>query len=205
MAYPEARQADTRLGSIVGSRALARLLICFSLYPELQLHFRALQRRTGLGIASLQAELARLVALGLVARQREGRRVIYCREARPEAWAAIRELIRVFADPVEVLREAFAGIPQIELAFVFGSCARGDAAPDSDVDVFVLGDGLDSARVGTAALEASVLIGRDVSLTRHTRQTLGDRRRRGSVFLRSVLNGPKHWIVGDARALRRVA
>lgn len=44
-------------------------------------------------------------------------------------------------DPVvEPLREALRGRQDVRLALLFGSRARGDARPDSDADVAVLGD-----------------------------------------------------------------
>lgn len=47
-------------------------------------------------------------------------------------------------DPVvESLREALRDRPEIRLALLFGSRARGKARPDSDADVAVLGENLD--------------------------------------------------------------
>lgn len=47
-------------------------------------------------------------------------------------------------DPaVEPLRKALSGCKDIRLALLFGSRARGQARPDSDADVAVLGENLD--------------------------------------------------------------
>jgi len=40
-------------------------------------------------------------------------------------------------EPVETLREALAGIPEVRLAVLFGSAGRGQARPGSDLDVLV--------------------------------------------------------------------
>jgi predicted nucleotidyltransferase len=41
---------------------------------------------------------------------------------------------------VAALRDFFAGLPEVRLAYLFGSLARGAAGPLSDVDVAVLAD-----------------------------------------------------------------
>lgn len=47
-------------------------------------------------------------------------------------------------DPaVEPLRKALSDHKEVRLALLFGSRARGQARPDSDADVAVLGEGLD--------------------------------------------------------------
>lgn len=122
------------LPAFLGSEARARLLTHFAVYPASREHLRALERHTGLGKRSLQTELERLEAMGLVRRQREGRRVRYVRDAAHPQWRAIDSLVRAYA-PALVLRDALRGVPGVEAAFVFGSAARGETRPDSDIDL----------------------------------------------------------------------
>ena len=193
------------LASFVGSPALARLLVHFSLHPEAALHFRALQRHTSLGTASLQTELERLEKLGLIARERQNRKVVFHPRLAHPAWRPIRALIREFADPIEVLRDALSAVGGIEAAFLYGSFSTGDVHEESDIDVLVLGESIAPAGIGMAGLEASALLGRQVDICRYTRSQMEGRLALGSVFLRSVLEGPKRWIIGDRKALPEAA
>jgi predicted nucleotidyltransferase len=200
---PPRRQEDT-LATVLASRALAAVVIYFVLHPDAALHFRALQRVTGVSSRSLQHEMARLEALGLVRRERDGRLVRYRAVADHPRWSVLREMVRQFAGPAELLRVALANVPGLEAAFIYGSFARGDTHTESDVDVFALGDALknlDTRRALTQrTVEASILLDREVNVTRYTRDKLETRRTGG--FLSSVLAGPKQWLVGDERALR---
>jgi predicted nucleotidyltransferase len=103
-----------------------------------------------------------------------------------------------------LLRLAVAQVPGIEAAFIFGSCARGDMHPDSDIDVFVLGDGMEGepARYALSAgtLEASGLLSREVNLVSYTHDQFARRSTGG--FLRSVLKGPKTWLLGEEAVLQ---
>lgn len=193
------------LAGVLASPAFARLVLHFALHGHEPHHVRALQRRAGLSMSSLNRELRRLESRGLVERSEAGGRVLYrAAEAHP-AWKTLRQLIRDFAHPAEVVAEAFAGIDAIEGAFVFGSFARGDARDDSDVDVLVIGDVPPGAALGREAAEASVLLGRPVEVRTYTRDKLQRQLEAGNAVLRRIVSGPKRWLVGDEALLGAIA
>ena len=190
---------------MLASPAFARLVLHFALHGEEPEHVRAIQRHSGLSMSSLHRELRRLEGRGLVERMEEGSRVRYRAAGAHPGWKAIRQLIREFADPAEVVEAALAGVEGIEAAFVFGSFARGDAREDSDVDVLVVGDRIAESRLGREAAEASVLLGRPVEIRAYTREKLERQLGTGNAVLRRILAGPKRWIVGDESRLRAAA
>lgn len=185
------------LSDLFRSAALARLILHFSLHPDRALHFRALRRHTKMGVRSLQRELKRLEELELIRRQRLGRKVVFTASVDHPGWKSLREVIAGFADPAEVLDDALTDVEGIESAFVFGSFARDDVSPSSDIDAVVIGENIDPAEVGRAALESSVLLNREVNILRHSWGSLAERLSLGSPFARSMLEGPKRWIVGE--------
>jgi DNA-binding MarR family transcriptional regulator len=101
-------------GEVLASPAFARLLLHFALHGDEPQHVRALQRRSGLSMSSLSRELRRLEERGLVERGAEGSRVRYHAVATSTGWKVMRELIREFAHPAEVVEEALAGVEGIE-------------------------------------------------------------------------------------------
>jgi predicted nucleotidyltransferase len=194
------------LFDVLGSRALARLVLHFAVHPDARLHFRALQRHTGLGSRSLQSELRRLEEWGVLERIREGDTVIYQLQQRDPRWKALYTLVRSFADPTEVLTEALADVSGVEAAFVFGSVARGEARPESDVDLFILGDGILSTDLGRATMSAELLLDREVDVKRFTRSKLKRVMEQGdSGFVSAALRGPKRWIAGSEDSFVGVA
>ena len=201
--HSRTRKADEPLASVLASKALAAVVIYFVLHPDRALHFRALQRVTRVSSRSLQHEIARLEALGMVRRERDGRLVRYRAVAGHPRWSVLRQMIREFAHPAEVLRVALAEVSGIEAAFIFGSFARGDTHAESDVDVFVLSDRMDyeddRLDLAEATLESSALLNREVNAIRYTPEKLA--RRSSGGFLRSVLAGSKMWLVGDHTVL----
>ncbi|MFL5537616.1 MAG: nucleotidyltransferase family protein [Longimicrobiaceae bacterium] len=185
-----------QLSPFLGSEARARLLAHFVVHPESREHVRSLERHTGLGKRSLQAELARLEAMGLVRREREGRRVTYVRSGYTPQWRAIEALVGEYGIPL-LLRDALADVPGIEAAFIFGSLARGDARPDSDVDLLIYG-GPTFDNLGRAKGDLAMVLDRrlDIKLYIEASRFLEDSRP-GVSFLPNALAGPKLWLIGS--------
>jgi predicted nucleotidyltransferase len=193
------------LSELLASPALARLVLHFALHGHELHHVRGLQRRSGLSMSSLNRELRRLEGRGLVIRVLDRGRVLYRADGDHHAWKTLRQLVRDFADPAEVVEEAIAGIEGIDAAFVFGSFAPGDPRDDSDVDVLVVGELAEDAALGRQAAEASVLLGRPVEVRSYTPERLRRQLASGNAVLRRILAGPKRWLVGNEARLETVA
>ena len=194
---------------LLASPALCRLVTHFVLHPQADLHFHGLKRVTGLPNRSLQLELARLERLGLIMRKADGRLVRYVVQADVPRWRALREMIRQFVEPADVLRVALANVAGIEVAFVYGSFARRhDVHPDSDVDVFVVSPQIDQSSMRTAVaaelLEVSGLLHREVNASRYTPSKLAVKIAGHSRFISNVLAGDKDWIIGSPARLAAV-
>lgn len=52
------------------------------------------------------------------------------------------------ADTVAKIREVFSRFPEVEKAVLYGSRAKGNARPGSDIDLTLFGSGLDQGKVG---------------------------------------------------------
>lgn len=180
---------------------LLRLISHFILHPEDKLHFRALKQRTGLGTGSLQRELARLQGLGLISRTEQEGRVYFDPIWSHPSWKAFRTLLREHADPADILRDALGNVAGIKLAFLYGSTVRGDTRPDSDLDVFIVEEGMPLHAIGRATTEAQSLLDREIDLKCYTPAKLAQRLERGSSFLDDALSGPKTWLIGSEALL----
>lgn len=186
---------------MLGSGALQRVILHFVLFPDASPHFRELQRVVGGGVRSLHAALRRLEARSLVTSTGSGNRRLFHANADHPGWEALRRMVRAFVAPEEVLRAAVAGVPGIRAAFVFGSVARGDARPDSDVDLFVVGDEIPRRAFARSVSESTSVLGREVNVVRYTGDDLRRSASQQRAFIREVASAPKRWVVGDERAL----
>ncbi len=180
---------------------MARLAVFFVVHPGQRFHLRELMRLTNLSSASLQAEVRRLVGMGVLRREDDRGRAIYGADETHPAWRAWMLLLRACAHPADVLREALVGAGGIDGAFVFGSAARGDARPGSDLDVFLVGDQAARSHANRLLAEASYLIAPTLDVTSYDRDELWMRLRSGNAFVQRVVREPKEWLKGDPGVL----
>lgn len=189
------------LAALFPSMAMARLVIFFAVHPGARYHVRELSRLTGLSSASLQHELKRLAHMGALVREDEGSRAYYRADDSHPAWRAWFLLLRAGARPVDILREALVDTPDLEGAFVFGSTARGNARPDSDVDVFLIGSREAQREAGLRLGEAELLIGRELDVIGYDTGELSARIESNNEFVLRVLNEPRVWVRGGDAVL----
>jgi predicted nucleotidyltransferase len=136
----------------------------------------------------------------LVRREADGSRIMYSRNGTNPQWRAIDSLVGAYA-PGLVLRDVLQDVPGIEAAFIFGSLARGDARPDSDIDLLVYGDSISDGDIGGALLDAALVLDRQVDTKLYDREHFLRDAAPGASFLPRALAGPKHWLLGSLDAL----
>ena len=103
---------------------------------------------------------------------------------------------------IAAIKEALAPLVEnIVFAGIFGSYARGEARPDSDVDGLVIVDGISSIPVHGALYGVEESVGRPVSGSVYDTRTFRELREEGSGFVHSVLTSPLIALYGDSVAL----
>lgn len=105
----------------------------------------------------------------------------------------------------DVLRSSLAPLgKRIRAAFIYGSLARGDARPESDVDVMVVGDPA-FADVAERLGPAETTLRRSVNPTVYPDLEFSEKAAAGNAFVATVLEQPKIFLIGDEGELRRLA
>jgi hypothetical protein len=100
---------------------------------------REIARRSGRSQEWTRTVMARLVELGIAEREAGGSALLYELNRDHLAVPAIEQLVELRALLVDRLRAELAGWAlQPTAAVLFGSAARGDGGPDSDIDLFVV-------------------------------------------------------------------
>jgi predicted nucleotidyltransferase len=192
------------LALLFPSPAMARLVIFFAVHPGGRFHLRDLLRRTALSSASLQNELRRMTEIGALRREEEGARTYYVADQEHPSWRAWFLLLRASALPADILREALIDAEGIEAAFIFGSQARGDTRPDSDVDLFLIGSSEARDQVLDRLSDAEFLMGKELDVISTDEERLVERIRAGNSFVSRVLAEPKQWVRGGPETLDRL-
>ncbi|HZL05206.1 MAG TPA: nucleotidyltransferase domain-containing protein [Coriobacteriia bacterium] len=190
--YTSDRIADALLGD-VRQAVLGILFIA----PDELLHVREIIRRAGAGQGAVQRELQRLHGAGLLVREERGNQVCYRPDRSAPVFAELRSLVLKTSGLAHVLSEALRPVADsIEVAFVHGSIASGEASAASDVDLFIVGD-VDDLALHEAIETSEQTLSRPVNYTLMSTSEFSERLAEPEGFVRRVLDGPRIPIIGD--------
>jgi len=157
---------------------------------------------TGAGSGAVQREVARLAGSGLLRVEKSGKQKLYSANPASPIHAELVAIVRKTFGLAEPLKEALAPLgSQLDLAFIYGSVARGEDTSASDIDLLLVSETLGYADVMAALHPAIERLGRQVNPTIYTRDELGRRLRDGNAFVTKLLAQPKLWLIGSEHEL----
>ena len=186
-------------------RTRQNILATLLLAPERRWYLSDLAQHLKVTPSSLQRELASLAEAGVLCREADGNRVYYQANS---AFPLLPELQGLFvktvglADQIRDTLEPFW--ERIDLAFIYGSVARGERTAQSDVDVLVVGS-VGMADLALPLRELEQILQIPVNVTRFTRAEFQDKWRRENHFLRTILRGQKIFLKGSDHELADIA
>jgi predicted nucleotidyltransferase len=188
--------------SPLGTKAGLAILSRTHLAPNQEFYLRELVRATGMAPRTIQRELDRLVAAGILAERRHGNRRYLRAGIGHPLYAPLRDIVMKTAGIVPLLRSTL-GKDGIELAFVFGSVATGTADARSDIDLFVVAT-IGLREVVRRLSPAQQQFGREISPVVWSPEEFRTRRRDHDQFLARVLANQRLMVVGDDDDLARL-
>lgn len=188
--------ADTALFG--GSEVRRQILRTFFARPEIVRHVRELARELHRSPTVVGEELNRLERTGILTSERIGRARRYRVDERSPIASEIRSLVQKTIGIEARVREAIADLPGVEQAFLYGSYARGDERPASDLDLFVIGS-VDQEALSERLTDVERDLRRDVNVTTYDRGELESLIRDADRFVVGVLDGPRIVLLGPER------
>ena len=95
------------------------------------------------------------------------------------------------------LKAAFEKISGVELAFIYGSYASGEALATSDIDLMIIGEATDREAAPVVS-RVERRLGREINYTIYTRSEAEKRLGQKGDFVNEVLSGPRIILLGRA-------
>ena len=151
--------------------------------------------KTGRG--SLQRELERMTAAGLITMTVIGRQKHYQANRNSFVFNEIRSIAQKTFGLADILRQALSACgAAIRYAFIYGSVAKGTDTASSDIDVMVIGDGLAYSDLYEVLTKAEETLGRKLSPTLYSPEEMNKRLQDDNAFITRVLDQPKIFLIG---------
>ena len=183
----------------------AGVLSATFLQPERWWFMTELARQLGVTPSSLQRELGALVGSGILMRRQDGRRIYYKANSESPVFPEMSGLIKKTAGMVPALKTELKRFDdRIELALLYGSVARGEEKPASDVDLMIVGS-LKQIDLLPSLRKLESRFGREVSVTLFSLEEFRRKLAAGDHFLKTVLKGKTISLKGALDELEETA
>jgi len=178
------------IGDALFSRTQQRVAGVLFGDPERSFFATEIFKRASSGRGAVQRELERLVDSGLVTMTRVGNQKHYQANHQSPVFGELRSIILKTSGLADPIRRALKPLARkIDVAFIYGSVARGEAHAGSDVDLLVVARDLTLEQLYARTLIAETTLARKITPTLYTPEEFRNRRQNSS-FVQKVLAGP---------------
>jgi len=193
------------LGALLFGAYRRQILALLLMHPEQSFHVREIARITGKPAGTLYRELSSLAESGLLARTPFGNQVHYRANTDCPIYEELRGILRKTFGVADVLRDVLEPVAdQIEVAFVYGSIARGEERPASDVDLMIIGK-LKFSDAVLALSPAEESLRREVNPHVYSVREFRKKLDAKEPYLARVVQSPKIYLMGNDRDLGKLA
>lgn len=185
-------------------RAKAEIFRLLFFDPSRRLHLRELARLSGLAVGTIQREVAKLQKDALIEAERDGNRLYFKANSENPIFRDLQGIVLKTTGLQHQLLKVLQDLKGIHLAFVYGSFAEGEPKPNSDIDLFLIGQiGLRS--LASPLRRVANTMNREINPTVISVKSYKNRKRAGDAYIENVTNGKKLWIIGNDNELERLA
>jgi len=187
----------TLIGDALFTKTQQRVLSLLYGKPDKSFYANEIVRWADMGRGTVKRELDRLVSAGLLVVSREGNQLHYQANSENPIYLELLGIVRKTFGVADVIRSALSPFyDKIELAFVYGSIAKGKDIKSSDIDLLLVGESLAYGDVMELLSSVEELLQRPINPTIYSPIDFRSKLKEGSSFLLRVMEQPKLMIKG---------
>ncbi len=196
------KQSTSAVASALFTPVQQRVLGLLFGQPDRRFQSAELIRLARGGTGAVHRQLQRLANAELVSVSHEGNQKYYCARRDSPVFPELHGLIMKTVGIAEPLRAALQPVAEkIQLAFVYGSVAKGKETARSDLDLLIVSDSLTYPDAYEVLQEAERRISRTVNPIVMTPEEWRKKRNAKDSFAKRIATQPKLFVIGDDDAL----
>jgi predicted nucleotidyltransferase len=185
------------IGDALFTKTQQRVLGLLYGVPDKSFYTNEIMRWADMGRGTIRRELDRLVSAGILSVTPEGNQNHYQAKQDNPVYTELLGIVRKTFGVVDVIKQALKPLnARIDLAFIYGSIAKGTDARTSDIDLMLIGEGLNYGDVIDVLMPLEESLQRSVNPTVFTSAEFASRLDQNSSFLVRVMEQPKLVIKG---------
>ena len=185
------------LKRLFSSQLRISVLSHFFMNPGESFHIRSLANLLGESAGNIFRELNNLEGAGLLRSQIVGNQKHFSLREDSPIYEDLRNLFLKTVGIGGEVRDLLGSLDGIEMAFLFGSFASGDADRSSDIDVMIVGD-ISDRELAPLMARLEGRLRQEINYVIFTRREVEERITREGDFVREVFRGPRIMLIGQS-------
>jgi len=181
---------------LITSKTKRKLLRLFFTNPEKSFYLREVARLIDEPLTAVRRELLLLEKGGILVSSKEGGRLYFKLNRTFPFFDELKRIIYGTIALGDALRERLQNFSSIEVAFIYGSVAKGEETAKSDIDLMVVG-GISEKELHNVISKIEKEIGREINYTLMTPLEFRTRIKSGDPFLERICREEKIYIKGE--------
>ncbi|MCK5707243.1 MAG: nucleotidyltransferase domain-containing protein [Candidatus Aureabacteria bacterium] len=181
---------------IAKSRIRRDVLALFFTSPFKKYYLRELQRILKYSAGSIRRELLKFKEDSLFNTEKVGNLLYYSINTKHPLFKEIKSIVDKTAGVEAQLKDELLSIGKIKLAFIYGSFASGKEKPDSDIDLFIVGNP-NVLNLNEKIMKLESKLKREINSTVYSLEEYSSKKKRKAGFIMDLIKKPKIVLIGN--------
>jgi predicted nucleotidyltransferase len=173
--------------------------------PDKRFYTNEIMRWAAMGRGTVSRELDRLVRAGLLSITKQGNQNYYQANANNPVYEELVGIVKKTFGVADHIKDTLIPLDEnIELAFIYGSIAKGTETNTSDIDLMLVGKDLSYGNVVEVLLPLEESLQRTINPTIYDKKDFVARLKEDDSFVTRVTEQPKIIIKGSENDFRKI-
>ena len=179
------------------SKIRQKLLALFFTNPQKRYYLREMERIFGCSAGSIRRELLKFQKDGLFNTDKVGNLLYYSINTKHSLFKELKAIVSKTVGVGPSLKKALSAVPNIDIAFIYGSFAANKEKSASDIDLMVIGDP-QSSLLNEKLSDLERRLKREINPAVYSMREYKAKKIAKSGFVEDLLKNPKIMIIGKA-------
>lgn len=185
---------------ITKSKLRQRLLSLYFTNPDQKFYLRELERTIDFPVANIRRELVKLEKAGLFLIENKGNLVYYYLNQAYPLYPELKGIISKTSGVPITIKSMLEKIKGIKQAFIYGSFAKNEQKPTSDIDLLIIGE-VNENKLVAPCRKLEKELQREINYTLYSQTDFDRKKKAKDPFVLEVVKQPKVFLIGTENEL----
>lgn len=199
----DCNQSFGSFSSLFRSKARTKILLLIFLNPDREYYLRELERLLGIPVNNVRREILKLASDNIIVSRKIGNIILYKVNQKNRLFNELKKIV-LYSVGVQALLIPLLKSNLVRIAFIYGSYAKVNMSPESDIDLFMVVDNQFGDRnydyLNKDIQRIEEMIGREINLDLRSASEM--KKEKKEAYIKDVLAGKKIFIKGGEDEIR---